>query len=135
MNENIFLYPCSNRKEMGVYWLRYFSNISLYHSHNPSSSCYSCRQCYCYRCCCHFLCRYCYGYQYRLCCFIKGSKTPGKKQIFLQNETFQSTLCHKHTCGWLFSNSNISIPGRYRRRKTWNTRRCRMNTFNWLSKL
>ena len=88
MNEKIFLYPCSNRKEMGVYWLRYFSNISLYHSHNPSSSCYSCRQCYCYRCCCHFLCRYCYGYQYRLCCFIKGSKTPGKKQIFLQNETF-----------------------------------------------
>ena len=58
-----------------------------------------------------------------------------KSKFFLRSETLLSALCHKHTCGWLFFNSNILIPGRCRRRKTWNTRRCRMNTFNWLSTL
>ena len=77
-------------------------------SHNPSRSCNSCRQCYCYRCRCHFLYRYRYRYQYRLCCFTKGSKTLGKSKIFLRNETLLSTLCHKHTCGWLFLNSNTN---------------------------
>ena len=58
-----------------------------------------------------------------------------KSKFFLRNETLLSALCHKHTCGWLFLNSNILILGRCRRRKTWNTRHCRMNTFNWLSTL
>ena len=61
-------------------WSKHFS-LSSY---NPSCFYNSCRQSYRYRyrCRCHFLYCYCYRYKFRMCCFTKGSKTLGKKQIF-----------------------------------------------------